>query len=133
VPDIPAGALMIAGDRDGAEAVYFKLGTTHASNHPNGTRNRTKTIFNLDALQGFAPVNCSDWTVADVDFDQMTVCPRKQADDRTRELRELKTKRSRTPIPITQETATVPSSLLGKPLEGKPTRTTVPEPLRATA
>jgi hypothetical protein len=38
VPDIPAGALMIAGDRDGAEPAYFKPATTHASNHPNGMR-----------------------------------------------------------------------------------------------
>jgi hypothetical protein len=42
-----------------------------------------------------------------VDFDQLMICPRKQADDRTRELRELKTKKSRTPVPITEETATV--------------------------
>jgi integrase len=45
--------------------------------------------------------------VADVDFERLTVCPRKQADDRTRELRELKTKKSRTAVPITPETATV--------------------------
>jgi len=106
VPDIPAGALMIAGDRDGAEAVYFKLGTTHASNHPNGTR----TVQNNLQSRRFTGLRTGELlglTVADVDFDQMTVCPRKQADDRTRELRELKTKRSRMPIPITQETATV--------------------------
>jgi hypothetical protein len=35
-------------------------------------------------------------TVADIDFDRLMICPRKQADDRTRVLRELKTKRSRT-------------------------------------
>jgi integrase len=45
--------------------------------------------------------------VADVDFERLTVCPRKQADDRTRELRELKTKKSRTAVPITPEMATV--------------------------
>jgi len=37
----------------------------------------------------------------------MLVCPRKQADDRTRELRDLKTKKSRTPVPITPETVAV--------------------------
>jgi len=37
----------------------------------------------------------------------MKVWPRKQADDATRVLRELKTKKSRTPVPITPETATV--------------------------
>jgi hypothetical protein len=35
------------------------------------------------------------------------VCPRKQADDRTRVLRELKTKYSRKPVPVTDETLAV--------------------------
>jgi integrase len=38
---------------------------------------------------------------------RLTVCPRKQADDRTRQLRDLKTKKSRTSVPITKETAAV--------------------------
>ncbi|PYU66763.1 MAG: hypothetical protein DMG52_35485 [Acidobacteria bacterium] len=46
-------------------------------------------------------------TVADIDFDRMMICPRKQDDDRTRVLRELKTKRSRDHVPITQKTATI--------------------------
>ena len=37
----------------------------------------------------------------------MMICPRKQDDDRTRVLRELKTKRSRDHVPITQKTATI--------------------------
>ena len=46
-------------------------------------------------------------TVTDIDFDRLMICPRRQADDRTRVLRELKTKKSRTAVPITHETATV--------------------------
>jgi hypothetical protein len=48
------------------------------------------------------------------------ICPRKQADDRTRELRELKTKKSRTPIPITPETATVIREYLQKHWKNNP-------------
>jgi hypothetical protein len=42
-----------------------------------------------------------------VPYARLLICPRKQADHRTRVLRELKTKRSRTPLPITQQTATI--------------------------
>ena len=66
-----------------------------------------KTIFTLAAVSGLRAGELLGLTVADVDFERLTVCPRKQADDRARELRDLKTKKSRTPIPITQETAAV--------------------------
>ena len=67
-------------------------------------------------------------TVADIDFDRMMICPRKQDDDRTRVLRELKTKRSRDHVPITQKTATIlkdgwksnPQSLLFPNLRNRP-------------
>lgn len=45
--------------------------------------------------------------MADIDFDRLLICPRRQADDRTRELRDLKTKKPRTPVPITPETAAI--------------------------
>jgi integrase len=105
VPDIPPRSLMIAGDRDGAEAVYFKQADVHRIIQM--AREPYKAIFTLAAVTGLRAGELLGLTVADVDFDRMMVCPRKQADDRTRELRDLKTKKSRTPIPITQETATV--------------------------
>jgi len=56
----------------------------------------------------------------------------KQADDRTRELRELKTKKSRaTPVPITPGDGNRHSRLSAKPLEEKSARSTVPEPERS--
>jgi integrase len=39
--------------------------------------------------------------VADLDFDRSLIRRRKQADDRTRELRELKTRKSSLAIPMT--------------------------------
>jgi len=73
-----------------------------------------KTIFTLAAVSGLRAGELLGLTVADVDFERLTVWPRKQADDRTRELRELKTKKSRTPVPITQETATLLRAYLAK-------------------
>lgn len=105
VPDIPPGALMIAGDRDGEEAVYFRQADMHRI--IKLAREPYKTIFTLAAVSGLRAGELLGLTIADVDFDRMMVCPRKQADDRTRELRDLKTKKSRTPVPITPQTAAV--------------------------
>jgi integrase len=105
VPDIPAGSLTLAGDRDGAEAVYFKQADVQRIIQQ--AREPYKTIFTLAAVSGLRAGELLGLTVADVDFERRLVCPRKQADDRTRELRDLKTKKSKTPIPITPETATV--------------------------
>jgi integrase len=101
---------MIAGDRDGAEAVYFKQADVHRIIQQ--AREPYKTMFTLAAVTGLRAGELLGLTVADLDFDRMTVCPRKQADDRTRVLRDLKTKKSRTPIPITEETAAILRSYL---------------------
>jgi integrase len=105
VPDIPERSLTIAGDRDGAEAVYFK--PTEVQQILSAAREPYRTIFVLAAVTGLRAGELLGLTVADIDFDRLMICPRKQADDRTRVLRELKTKKSRTPVPITQQTATV--------------------------
>lgn len=105
VPDIPSSSLTIAGDRDGAEAVYFKPAV--AAQILKLSKEPYRTMFTLDAMTGLRAGELLGLTVADVDFESLTICPRKQADDRTRVLRDLKTKKSRTPVPITQETASV--------------------------
>jgi integrase len=105
VPEIPVGSLMISGDRDGVEAVYFKQ--ADIPRIIQLSREPYRTIFTLAWTVGFRAGELLGLTVADVDFEQLMVCPRKQADDRTRELRDLKTKKSRTPVPITPETAAV--------------------------
>jgi len=104
VPDIPAGAIKIA-NRDETDAVYFKQADVQQI--LKLARQPYRTIFTLAAMTGLRAGELFGLTVADVDFDRLMICPRKQADDRTRELRELKTKRSRTPVPITGETAKV--------------------------
>lgn len=112
VPDMPADSLVIAGDRDGSEAIYFKRADVQRI--LKLAREPYRTMFTLAALTGLRAGELLGLTVADVDFERLLVCPRKQADERTRELRELKTKKSRTPVPITKETATVIHSYLQK-------------------
>lgn len=104
VPEIPERSLAIAGDRDGAEAVYFKAADVQRI--LAAAREPYRTIFMLAAVTGLRAGELLGLTVTDIDFDRLMICPRQQADDRTRVLRELKTKKSRTAVPITQETAT---------------------------
>jgi integrase len=105
VPDIPSNSLTIAGDRDGAEAVYFK--PADVQQILKLSREPYRTMFTLAAMTGLRAGELLGLTVADVDFSRLMICPRKQADDRTRVLRVLKTKKSRTPVPITRETVAV--------------------------
>jgi integrase len=104
-PDIPERSLTISGDRDGTEAVYFKRADVQRI--LVAAREPYRTMFILASVTGLRAGELFGLTVADIDFDRLMICPHRQADDRTRVLRELKTKRSRSPVPITQETATV--------------------------
>jgi integrase len=110
VPEIPERSLTIAGDRDGTEAVYFK--TANVQQIIAAAREPYRTIFVLAAVTGLRAAELLGLTVTDIDFERLMICPRRQADDRTRVLRELKTKKSRTAVPITQETATILRSYL---------------------
>jgi integrase len=103
--EIPEGSLTIAGDRDGAEAVYFKRADVQRI--IAAAREPYRTMSLLASVTGLRVGELLGLTAAGIDFDRLMVGPRKQADDRTRVLRELKTKRSRTPVPITQETARI--------------------------
>jgi integrase len=99
------GSLSIGGDRETAESVYFKQADVR--NILQEAREPYRTMFTIAAVTGLRAGELIGLTVADLDFDRKTIHPHKQADDRTRELRELKTKKSSSPIPITDETAAV--------------------------
>lgn len=105
VPDLSLSSLMIGGDRESTEAVYFKQADIQRILQL--AREPYRTIFTLAAVTGLRAGELLGLTVADIDFDRRTIHPRKQADDRTRELRELKTKMSSSPVPITAETVVV--------------------------
>ncbi len=110
VPEIPSKSLIIAGDREGAEAVYFKRADIQRI--IDAAREPYRTIFIVASVTGLRAGELFGLTVDDIDFDRMLIRPRRQADDRTRVLRELKTKKSSTPIPITAQTAAVLQSYL---------------------
>src|SRR5262249_52681040 len=92
-------------DRGRTEAAYFKQ--AEVQRILSLAREPYRTIFTIAAMTGLRAGELLGLAVSDADFERLMICPRKQADDRTRVLRGLKTKRSRTPVPITQETAAV--------------------------
>jgi integrase len=105
VPNLSRSDLVIGGERESTEAVYFKQADVQRILQL--AREPYRTIFTLAAVTGFRAGELLGLTVADIDFDRNLIHPRKQADDRTRELRELKTKTSSSPVPITDETAAI--------------------------
>jgi integrase len=66
VPDIPPSSLTIAGDRDGAEAVYFK--PADVQQILRLSREPYRTMFTLAAMTGLRAGELLGLTVADVDF-----------------------------------------------------------------
>jgi integrase len=103
VPEVSIASLQLADERDAAEAVYFKQ--ADAVRIIQQARQPYRTIFALAWASGLRAGELLGLTVADLDFDRNLIHPRKQADDRTRQLRSLKTRKSSTPIPMTDETA----------------------------
>ena len=118
VPDVSLDSLTIAGEREAAEAVYFKR--NDAQRIIQEAREPYRTIFALAWATGLRAGELLGLTVADIDFDRNLIHPRKQADDRTRELRDLKTKKSSSPVPITEETATMLRAYLKHHWKGNP-------------
>jgi integrase len=94
--------IKLGGDRKGAEAKYFKPGVAHQIIQE--AREPYRTIFALVWATGLRAGEVSGLRVVDLDFDRKLIHPRTQADDRTRELRGLKTSKSTDPIPMTDET-----------------------------
>jgi integrase len=103
IPDTKITALTITGDKGDPETPYFKPGDVAAI--LAGAREPYRTIFALAWGTGLRAGELLGLTVKDVDFQQRLIQPRKQADDSTRMLRDLKTKKSNSPIAMTPETA----------------------------
>ncbi len=102
VTDVSLGSIRLGGERETKEAVYFKLNNAHRVIQE--AREPYRTIFALAWATGFRAGELLGLRVADLDFDRKLIQPRSQADDRTRELRVLKTKKSSSAIPMTDET-----------------------------
>jgi integrase len=105
VPDVSMASVTLGGEREVVEAEYFKQADIQRI--LQAAREPYRTIFILASVSGLRAGELLGLTVGDLDFDRKLIRPRRQADDRTRVLRELKTKMSSTPIPMTDQTATV--------------------------
>jgi integrase len=110
VPEFRFSALTITADRGGYEPPYFK--PDDAAKIIGGATEPYKTIFALAWSTGLRAGELLGLTVADLDFQREIIQPRQQADDQTRELRELKTKKSKSPVAITPETKTMLTAYL---------------------
>jgi integrase len=96
VPEVTMASLTIAPEKEEAEAPYFK--SSVAGQIIAAAREPYKTIFTLAWYSGLRAGELLALTVNDLDFDRKLILPRRQVDDSTRQLRELKTRKSKSPI-----------------------------------
>ena len=94
--------LTITPNRGGTEAPHFTPEV--AERIIAEAKEPYKTIFSLAWRAGLRSGELLGLRVADMDFSRRLILPRKQADDSTRQLRELKTRKSSSPIAITDQT-----------------------------
>ena len=102
-PDVTFSKLTIAADKGDYEPPYFK--PEDAKKIVANAKEPYKTIFALAWATGLRSGELLGLKVTDVDFDNCLIQPRKQSDDRTRVLRDLKTKKSKSLVAITPETS----------------------------
>ncbi|MGH9575159.1 MAG: tyrosine-type recombinase/integrase [Candidatus Acidiferrales bacterium] len=110
VPGTKMSSLMIRAERGKPETPFFTPDQAKAV--INESRDPYKTIFALAWATGMRAGELLGLTVRDIDFQRGLITPRKQADERTRVLRELKTNSSLAAIPMTEETATMLKSYI---------------------
>ena len=99
---------------------YSRPGADRTPAHQTGGRveNRRrgkgayKTIFALAWATGLRAGELLGLSVGDLDFKRGIIRPRKQADDRTRTPRELKTRKSKSPVAMTPETVALLTAYL---------------------
>ena len=104
VPEVTLSSLTIAPDRENTESPYLKPG--HAAQIIAAAREPYKTIFALAWYSGLRAGELLALTADELDFDRKLIVPRRQVDDTTRKLRELKTRKSRSPVAMAPELET---------------------------
>jgi integrase len=110
VPELGFSAITIAPDRGEHEPPYFK--PEDVARILAEARQPYKTIFALAWTTGFRAGELLGLRVEDVDFGRGVIRPRTQADDRTRSLRGLKTRSSKSQVAMTAETSALLSDYL---------------------
>ncbi len=101
VPETNLSALTITADRGEVETPYFK--PSDAARIIASAQEPYKTIFALAWCTGLSAGELLGLTRGDLDFERKLIIPRRQADDSTRKLRELKTKKSKSPVAMTTD------------------------------
>jgi integrase len=110
VPEFRFSALTITADKGEYEPPYFK--PVHVAKILAEAKEPYKTMFALAWSTGLRAGELLGLTVSDLDFQRGVIQPRKQADDRTRVLRELKTRKSKSAVAITPETTALLANYL---------------------
>jgi integrase len=110
VADVSFPALTIAPERGEDEPAYFK--PADVTRIVQAAPPPYKTMFALAWSTGLRAGELLGLTVADVDIEHAILTPRKQADDRTRQLRDLKTRKSRSAIALTPDVSAMLSDYL---------------------
>jgi integrase len=118
VSDVSLGSIKLGGNRDATEAKYFKHNDAHRIIQE--AREPYRTIFALAWATGLRAGELLGLRVVDLDFDRKLIQPRTQADDRTRESRQLKTSKSTDTIPMTDETITMLADYLKNQWKANP-------------
>jgi integrase len=102
VPEVSATDIVLAQDNGGGETTCMKAPDVRKLLPL--MREPYRTIFSLYWAAALRANELLGLRVQDVDLDQGFITPYNQADERTRELRMLKTPKSRSPVPISPET-----------------------------
>jgi len=128
VPDgISFASLTLASDRGATETAYIR--SEDAARIVFHSREPYRSIFALAWSTGLRAGELLGLTIGDLDFERKLIFARKQVDDRTRSLRELKTRSSAAPVAMTTEVEALlrsyieafrPSGLLFPNRHGRP-------------
>jgi integrase len=102
IPVLSLADITLGADRSRSETPYMK--PPDVKRILEVAREPYRTILALAWTSGLRAGELLGTRVQDIDLDRGFVNPRFQADDQTRLLRELKTRQSGTPVPITAET-----------------------------
>lgn len=124
VSDVTLASLTIKADKGERETPYFK--PEEVARILAAAKEPYKTIFALAWATGLRAGELLGLRVDDVDFKSGIIQPRKQADDSTRTLRDLKTKKSSSPIPMTPAVSKILSEYISNGWRENPNRLLFP-------
>jgi|SRR5690348_6016431 len=102
---VTLASLTLPGDKGSTETPYIR--SQDAPRIVAASKEPYRTIFTLAWSAGLRAGELLGLTIGDLDFERKLIFPRKQADDRTRSLRDLKTRSSTAPVAMIPEVESV--------------------------